>query len=321
MSENQIEVINQREIELLEQNYTVNLEKLFTPLGMDLLIVQIKNEVADFKADVTTKEGRAAIKSMAAKVARCKAPIKELATELKDDSKKLIDRVNAQWNHYEAAMDELRDNIRKPVDEIEEKEAAELKARQDRLTEIESYKMRASLPARTSKFLELSIRELKELAKFEWNDFAFKAENLVNEVAEILNQELVSIKKQEADAAELAQLKKEKAEREQKDREDQIAKDDAEKAAADAVEKERLRVAEQKRKDDEAAEKIARNKRHRTKINNEALEMIQGCINGMFGEDAAKLAEESGKSIDYHVAKIIVQLIAEGKIPHVQINY
>jgi len=240
MTKNHIEIIDQTEIDLFEKKRKINIKKLFTSEGMDLMIAEIKKEVADFSADITTKEGRAKIVSMAAKVAKCKSPIEKLAREVKEDSRRLIDGVNAQWNRYESAMNELRDKIRKPVDEIEQKEAAELKARQDRLAEIESYKMRASLPARNSKFLELSIRELEELAKFEWNDFAFKAENLIKEVAEILNQELLSIKKQEADAAELAQLKKEKAERDQKDHEEKIAREAAEKAKFEAEEKEKI---------------------------------------------------------------------------------
>lgn len=363
MLENQIEIIgNNREIELLEKNRKINIQKLFTPEGMDLIIAEIENEAADFTADITTKKGQAEIKSMAAKVARCKAPIKNLAMELKEDSKKFIDGVNSQYNRYESAIDALRDKIRKPVDEIEEKEAEELKARQDRLAEIESYKMRASLPARTSKFLELSIRELKELAKFEWNDFAFKAENLVNEVTEILNQELVLMKKQETDAAELAELKKEKAERDKKDHEEKIAreaaekvkreieeqtklaeqakinaenrakeaerlakervdiaeknriaaekkaKEDAEKAAIEAVEKERKRVEEEAKKEREAAEKREANKKHRAKINSEILKSIMIRLE-IKDEDSIQLLKQT-----------IIE-IANGEVPHIQINY
>jgi len=64
MSENQIEIIGNREVELLEKQRKVNLQKLFTPEGMDAIIGTIKKEVADFKADVSTKEGRAKIVSM-----------------------------------------------------------------------------------------------------------------------------------------------------------------------------------------------------------------------------------------------------------------
>lgn len=460
MSENQIKIIDTREVELLEKQRKVNLQKLFTPEGMDSIITTIKKEISEFKADVSTKEGRAAIVSKAAQVARCKSPIEKLAKEAKDESQRIIAGIQTEWKRYEGEMDTLRDEIRKPVDEIEEKEAGELAAKRQRVSEIESYKMRLGITGISSKFLELSIREIKELAKFDWQDFSFMAENLVKEVIERFEQKLEEIKKAEIAAEELAQLKKEKAERDQKDHEAAIAaeaaekaklaaemeaekkakaireaaeaekarieaeklraeedmraaeqtkinaeirakeaermaaerefiqkresdlfsigmtqegkrfvypqspnvklyissdeifafigwdkklaelknaifdekekqkivaekkaKEDVEKAAAEAVEEERKRVEEEERKENEATEKREKNRRHCAKINNEALEMIRGCINGMFGEEAKKLAEESGKGIDYHVAKIVVQIIAEGRVPHVQINY
>jgi len=251
MSENQIEIIpaDQREIELLEKSREVSLQKLFTKEGMDVIIAEIEKEVGGFSADVSTKEGRAAIVSMAAKIAKCKKPIKDLSMEAKEESRKFIDGVQEQWNRYEAKINEFHAKVRKPVDEIEEKEAAELKARQDRLSEIERYKnpsyvhssviFNESPVAKCQKSLEV----VRELSVFDWGDFSFKAETLANEVIAFLETSLISAKKQEADAAELAQLKKEKAERDQKDREDQIAKDAAENARK--AEEERIKKIEE----------------------------------------------------------------------------
>jgi len=195
MTQNQIEIISQdqREIELLEKNRKVNLQKLFTPEGMDLIIAEIQKEVADFSADISTKKGRAEIISMAAKVAKCKAPIKNLAAELKEESRRLIDGVNSQWNRYEAAMDTLRDQIRKPVDEI--------------------------------------IENVKKILDFDnWGEFQFAAENAAKEVLENLEnlhrQKEEQIKKDQ----ELEQLRAEAAERARKDHEAAIAAEAARKA-------------------------------------------------------------------------------------------
>jgi len=252
MSENQIEIINQREVELLERNRKVNLQKLFTPEGMDLIISEIEKEVADFSGDITTKKGQAEIKSMAAKIAKCKSPIKNLAMELKDESRKLIDSVNAQWNRYEEAMDNLRDEIRRPVDEIEEKEAAELKGRQDRLAQIEQLRFVDSVK---SEDIQKKLEELKELKIFEWGDFLFKAVSIGEEIFGTLITKLCAAKKYEAEQAELAQLKKEKAERDQKDHEEKIAREAAEKAKRDAeefAEKQRQKIEEEKRAAEQA---------------------------------------------------------------------
>jgi hypothetical protein len=261
-------------------------------------------------------------------------------------------------------MDTLRDEIRKPVDEIEEKEAAELKARQDRLAEIKN--LPNIIPfyefSKPSDACRIALEKAKQLIEFDnWGDFEFAAKTAFEEVSDFLNKKIVDCEKSEADAAELAQLKKEKAERDQKDREDQIAreaaekakrdeeenlrraeaakkaaedraieaerlrkeqeqqaeerriaaekkaKEDAEKAVAAALEAERKRVAEEAEKKRIAEEKLAANKRHRTKINNEIISYLKAII-----DNETNLQ---------HQAEAVVEAIAKGEVPHVEINY
>lgn len=378
---NEIEIINQRDVELLEKTRKINLQKLFTEEGMNEIISAIKAEVKDFKADIATKEGRAEIISMAFKIAKCKAPIKNLASELKEESKKLIDGVNSQWNRYEKEMDTLRDEIRKPVDEIEAEEKRILQEKNDRLAKMaqrllrkdNDYKYSVSLGEAVSVFDEIKndIEKVKHLLNFDWGDFAFKAEKTANEIIADLEQRAIDAKKYEAEQAELQQLKKEKEEREKKDREEQIAreavekarietearekrieqekidaenrakeaerlrieqakiaennrilaekkaKEDAEKAVADAIEKERNRVEAEKRKEAEALEKREANKKHRAKINNEALEIIILKMSLYF---SLETLEENNNNIN-DASKAIIEAIARGEVPHVQINY
>ena len=368
---NEIEIINQRDVELLEKTRKINLQKLFTEEGMNEIISAIKAEVKDFKADIATKEGRAEIVSMAFKIAKCKAPIENLASELKEDSRKLIDGVNAQWNRYKKEMDTLRDEIRKPVDEIEVEEKRILEEKQDRLKKIENFKNVIFTSVDASKLYLASIEEIKNILNFDFGDFAFKAENLAKEAIEIINQKIAILIKQQEQEAELKQLKKEKEEREKKDREEQIAreavekarieaearekrieqekidaenrakeaerlrieqakiaennrilaekkaKEDAEKAVADAIEKERNRVESEKRKEAEALEKREANKKHRAKINNEALEII---ILKMSLHFSLETLEENNNNIN-DASKALIEAIARGEVPHVQINY
>jgi hypothetical protein len=370
---NEIEIINQRDVELLEKTRKINLQKLFTEEGMNEIISAIKAEVKDFKADIATKEGRAEIVSMAFKIAKCKAPIENLASELKEDSRKLIDGVNAQWNRYKKEMDTLRDEIRKPVDEIEEKEAAQLKAKQDQLGFLEHLKnyIPDSGFVKMSESYANALKRADELMNFDWQDFQFKADATFDEVKNLLQSRLDSASKNEAEQAELQQLKKEKEEREKKDREDKIARDaveearieaearekrieqakidaenrakeaerlrieqakiaennrilaekkakeDAEKAVAEAIERERNRVETEKRKEAEALEKREANKKHQAKIHNEALEVIDLKISLHF---PIEILEENSLLIK-KTAKAIIEAIARGEVPHVQINY
>jgi hypothetical protein len=348
-----IEILNTREIELLDKNRKINLQKLFTEEGINFLIDEIKKEVADFSADISTKEGRQSIISMAHKVAKCKSPIKNLATELKEDSKKFIDSVNLQWNRYEKEMDTLRDSIRKPVDEIEEKEAKILKEKQDRIAEIQKYK---NIYLNSSKLIEQAIDNVNNLAVFEWADFQFIAENLVNETLEILNNNLIMQKKNEADAAELEKLRKEKEEREKKDAEERIrkeaeerakkeaeekikraeqakidaenrakeleklkienekkAKENAERMAKEAVEKERLRIAEEERKKVEEEEKRQANKRHRQKIENEIFDKLK--------EIFLKEKNLFQNDLNDDLINKLIESISKNEVPNLKIIY
>ena len=230
MTQNQIEIISQdqRDIELLEKNRKINLQKLFTPEGMDSIIAEIQKEVADFSADISTKKGRAEIISMAAKVAKCKAPIKNLASELKEESRKLIDDVNSQWNRYEKAMDTLRDEIRKPVDEIEEAEAKILAERKERIDQIKNHGM---LYNSTLHDIKVAIENVGKILDFEnWGEFQFAADNAAKEVLETLENLYAQKEEQIKRDQELEQLRAEAAERARKDHEAAIAAEAARKA-------------------------------------------------------------------------------------------
>jgi len=308
--ENQIEIINenQRDVELLEKNRKINLQKLFTPEGMDLIIAEIQKEVADFTADIATKEGRAKIISMAAKIAKCKSPIKNLATELKEESKKLIDGVNSQWNRYEKAMDDLRDAVRKPVDEIEEREAKILKDRQDRLTDMlqklsrknNDYYYSVSLGEATSASDSIyqDIEKVKNLLNFDWGDFSFKAETTANEIIAELKNRIVEIEKYEAEQAELTQLKKEKAEREKKDEEQRIAKEAEERAKKEAEDS--IKRAEQAKID---AENRARESERLAKEQAEKAELARIQAEKKAKEEAERLAIEAVEKERQRVAE------------------
>jgi hypothetical protein len=299
--ENQIEIINQRDVELLEKNRKINLQKLFTPEGMDLIIAEIQKEVADFTADIATKEGRAKIISMAAKIAKCKSPIKNLATELKEESKKLIDGVNSQWNRYEKAMDDLRDAVRKPVDEIEEKEAVELKSKQYQLGFLEHLKnyIPDNGSTKMSESYNNALKRADQLMNFDWQDFQFKADAIFDEVKNLLQSRLAFALKNEAEQAELIQLKKEKAEREKKDEEERIAKEAEERAKREA--EELIKRAEKAKIDAEnrakESERLAKEQAEKAELSR-----IQAEIKAK--EDAERLAIEAVEKERQRVAEI-----------------
>ena len=467
MSENQITILqneieifdekSENEIMIFEEKKKVKLAAIFTPQGMDKVLDLIEKKAHESKPDIATQKGRDQIKSIAHTVAKCKSPLENIAKHLKADHYKIIDDINEQRDRAVARLDTLRDELRKPVTEIEEREAALLQGRQDQLKKIEDFRHYMGLGnfKTVTEGLESAIKDIRQFMQFDWgDDWAFRAETAANEIIAILEERFAAAKKYEEDQAELAKLKKEAAERAQKDHEAAIAaeaakkakfaaemeaakkakavrdaaeaeqkraeaeklkaeeekrlaeeakvnaekraaeaerlaaeekflqkrhsdlfsigmtqegnrfvfpqspdvkfyiyndeifafvgwdkklatlskaisdekeyqriatekkaKEDAEKAAADAVKKEQERVAEQKRLDDAAAEKLAANKKHRTKINTEVLIGLLEALD-------KRGFEHLKNDLDVcDLLKIVLMTISDGEVPHVSIKY
>lgn len=222
--------------------------ELITPLLLKI------EEAAKIDEDVTTEKGRKAIASMAYKVAQSKSYIeghgKELAAELKEIPK----LVDSNRKYAKDFLDDLRDRVRKPLDDWEAAKAAEE--------------------------LKAKIEEDHEMALLIHRDWTEKAAAEAERIA----QERIELERKMREAAELAA--KEKAEADAKAA--IIAAEtralDAERAALKAqelakleIERERLKaledaqrkVSEEKRliaERDAAEERIKQNKEHRRSI-------------------------------------------------------
>jgi DNA repair exonuclease SbcCD ATPase subunit len=289
---NDMKIINpvsdDRQIEIFDKQRKINLQKLFTPEGMDLMIAEIRKDALCFEGDMTTKEGRKQIKSMAYRVACSKAPLEGLAKELKEDHQAIIAGINGQVTKFKKSFDELRDEIRKPIDEIEEREAAELKARQDRFNEIERLSTtRAFNSVNDVKGL---LKDLEQAFDFDnWGSFEFKAKSTYEEAKKYLKSEVEKGIKHESEQKELAELRQKTAELDRKNREEEIRKNAAANAKKEAAEK-------QKRLKEQKAKAIADKKVAEAKaIESERLRKEHAKLAEVRAKAAAKEAEEYAK--------------------------
>src|SRR5882724_12966752 len=95
-----------------------------TPQGVDNVLAQIttaaRKAVAD--ADISTPGGREAIRSMAFKVARSKTALDAMGKELGQTHYSAWKAITGERAKIEAALDLLRDQIRKPLTDFEEAE-------------------------------------------------------------------------------------------------------------------------------------------------------------------------------------------------------
>jgi hypothetical protein len=98
------------------------LEVFTTAKGLDPIIEKIKAEVLSMVPDTSTKKGRDAIASNAAKVSRSKTYLDGIGKELVDKLKEQPKLIDAERKRVRDTLDALRDEVRKPLTEWEERE-------------------------------------------------------------------------------------------------------------------------------------------------------------------------------------------------------
>jgi colicin import membrane protein len=209
------------------------------------LYSQVKEAVDKHVPDISTKTGRDAIASLAYKVARTKTALIGQGKKLTEDWRDKTKKVNAACNLIEERLDNLRDDVRKPLNVWEEAE----KARQDRITAVfaEISGMKQFSIEDTS--VEINLRREQMLSwGFSQADFLDRYDEVIrlrDDVAAELMDVVGRLRREEADRAELAKLRAEAAERERLEAE-RLAAEQAKQAEADRVKREQ--EAEEKRK-------------------------------------------------------------------------
>jgi len=353
---------------------TLNAALVFVPGGVDAVIEKLIAEVRSVKTDISTPTGRAAVASLAYKVARSKTALDEMGKNLVADWKAKANAVDADRRVVRDKLDALRDEVRKPLDDWENADSLRIEAHE---AAIEALQMLSVFDGAEPSVEEIDRRlaALKDQPVREWQEFSKRAV----ETSDAALTALTKIRATAAMQAELDRLRREQIAREQKDRDDKIAAEAASKArieaeakareearvAAEKAEAERKRIEDQKRQAEEqarqaeaarlaaeakakeeaeatarqveadkkvAAEKAERDrtaaveaerqraadaeraeaaatakraadKKHRAKINNEALVALV----------ATGLTNEQGV--------VVVTAIAQGMIPHTSIAY
>lgn len=204
-----------------------------TPQGLEPYLAAIKTELDAFVPDVSTKKGRDAIASIAYKVAKGKTALdnigKDLVAELKDVPKK----IDAERKRMRDLLDLWRDEVRRPLTEWEEAEAAREAGHK---AGIEWFNLRAK------EHHDLDLSELRaSLAEVDgkvvdqaWEEYEAEAHRAKAKALDALTTAIVAREKYEAEQAELTKLRAEAAAREQKEREERIAREAAERAQREA---------------------------------------------------------------------------------------
>lgn len=217
---------------------------LFDQDKFDSFYAKLRADIEAVPVDLSTKKGRDAIASAAAKVRSEKASIdrdrKRLTQEWRDNTA----LVNGAWKGIEARLDELAVEARKPLTEWEQAE----KARLDRCNEVISDIHGAAIVTLEDTSESVRLRGMKIWAIEIGEDFgalANEAEQAKSATIATLQAALARLKKEEAERAELERLRAAEAERAAKEQAEREAREAEERAAAEAkAEAERRAAAE-----------------------------------------------------------------------------
>lgn len=269
-----------------------NALSVFSETGkLDPLLDSIAKEVRAFIPDVSTVSGRKEIASMAYKVAQSKTYLDSIGKNLVDEYKEIPKKIDANRKAVRDFLDNLRDEVRKPLNDYEAEQAAIEKAR---LEAIEAEQLKQTIERDYELAVLMNVQFDRDKAD------QLKADIEAKEAHE---REIARKAAQAAeDAAQARILSAEREAREANERAIQAVKD-AEFKAQKAIEDEAKRIADSLALQNAETSRRLADVAHRGTINREAVESL------------AKIG------ISEDVGKSIITAIVTGKIAHVRIEY
>lgn len=223
---------------------TLRPEIVFAPGGVDALLEKLERDVRAVATDISTKAGRAAISSLAHKVSRSKTALDDLGRGLVADWKLRSALVDAERRRIRERLDELRDEVRRPLTEWEDAEKRRVDEHENALAMLENMRLFTEAEPSVEEInRRISLLEHEKTPR-QWHEFAKRAGDIRGAVLHSLEASRETAIRRDAERAELARLRKEALEREQRERDDRLRTEAAEKAraAAEAEAREAARV-------------------------------------------------------------------------------
>jgi len=209
--------------------------EVFDKKKLPLVIAAIEKEARSHVPDMTTRKGRDATRTIAAKVSKSKTFLETLGKGLGEDLRNKLGAINEQRNEIKDRLNVLRDEVRKPLTEFEEAEKARKATYHQKVEDIKKSGDRLFLLGMTSQEIKKKINFLINLViNDEWQEFEEIAEESRVRSIESSGYVLSEVENKEAEAVELQKLREESDARKRKDHEDKIASEAREKAESEA---------------------------------------------------------------------------------------
>lgn len=200
------------------------------------ILGSLARKIAAHKPDISTAKGRDEIRALAANVASSKMNLIRLGKSMTEGWRKQTAMVNAECRTIEERMDALKDQVRQPLTEFEEREKTRVAAHEAAIAEIVSWR---SIPEEwTAEQIQARIEELKTrpYSERDWQEFGTRAREAAVATFNALKVAAIEAAERERLAAEEARLAAEEAERQRVEAERLRAEHEA-KIAAEAAER------------------------------------------------------------------------------------
>lgn len=308
--------------ELIIELPKINVLQVFVePNGIDPYLEKMRKEALSHVPDISTKTGRAAIASIAVKVAKSKVYLEDAGKQLCDQERAKIDAtlsaVMASRKRIKEELDALRDEVRKPLTDWEDAEAERKGKIESRIEAMKRLPEIGSDAAAIEKHLKrLEATEINE----SFGEYTAEAAIARTHAIHACKSRLEAQIKIEQDLKELEALRIKQAEQAQKDRDADIARKAAENAKLKAEREAKEKIDEANRLLAESLEREKLEKEKKQKADAEEnvriadLEYRQRVI-----EDSIQSLVDFG--IDDKTALDIVTAIYQGKIKNIFIKF
>lgn len=301
-----------------------------TTNGLDPIISKIREEALSLVSDVTTKKGRDAIASNAAKVSRSKTYLDGVGKDLVDKLKEQPKLIDAERKRVRDTLDALRNEVRKPLTDWEEVEESRINNIRSRIERMKLIPIGG-----TSEQLKLHLSKLKlteigdSFAEFK-SDAALAKMDAITKTEELIEKAVLD----ENERAELEILRKESERRVQLEREEKLIREAEERARKQAEAAAQGAINEAKASEERAkAQAFEAQERERIARENEEKRMQEARQERM--EDAIRPLDENHKDrirkeavqslidsgMQSESAGWTIHLIESGDIKHVSINF
>ena len=259
--------------------------------GIGELLADIRQKATSLVPDITTPKGRKEIASIAYAVAKTKTYLEGFGKELAGKYKEIPKRIDANRKQIRDTLDALNNEVRAPLTQYEEAEAARVAALQDRLTMLKDLGSSGANEFSAAD-LQTMLQEVEQTALDDtWQELLPQATVAKELATKHLGEALAARRKYEAEQAELELLRQKQAEQERIDRERLIAEQAAEQARLKEEERQRLEreAAQHREQEAQRQAQAAREREEQARRDAEAAKLARQQAEA----NAARQAEEA----------------------------